>query len=157
MSSATAATPPAPLDDSAAAMAALGALVLAADATIAQMTIERRVIIRVPIVPLPAAQRPATIAPDNEGAVREVAGPRCIALASIGGALVSPKDGVTLFAAQQQLRAQVAKSCRPADFYAGFYLTPSPDGALCARRDALHARSGATCRIERFRRVVPAR
>ncbi len=53
-----------------------------------------------------------------------------------------------------RLRARFDKRCRAEEFYAGFYVRPSPDGMLCADRDTVRARSGMTCRIERFRRLV---
>ena len=53
-----------------------------------------------------------------------------------------------------RLRARFDKRCRAADFYAGFYVRPSPDGMLCADRDTVRARSGMTCRIEKFRRLT---
>jgi hypothetical protein len=151
-----ASAPAAALDDAGTAWPDLAALAMAADATIAQVTIERRVIIRVPLLPQ-QAQPIAVAATPVPSPMREVAGPRCLALSRIGGAIINSQSGVMLVADQQLYRAEVARTCKPADFYAGFYLNPSKDGALCARRDALHARSGATCRIERFRMQVRGR
>ncbi len=53
-----------------------------------------------------------------------------------------------------RLRARFDKRCRAEEFYAGFYVRPSPDGMLCADRDTVRARSGMTCRIDRFRRLT---
>lgn len=53
-----------------------------------------------------------------------------------------------------RLRVRFPKSCRGQDFYAGFYVQPAGDGMLCAGRDSVRARSGMSCRIDRFRRLT---
>jgi hypothetical protein len=55
------------------------------------------------------------------------------------------------------LRARLDHGCRALDFYSGFYLRPAPDGNICADRDSVRARSGASCEISRFRRLVAER
>ena len=79
---------------------------------------------------------------------------KCQPLRSLAAALgtgdrhmdIAMRDGT-------RMRARFAKGCRGQDFYAGFYAEPSPDGLLCADRDSVRARSGMTCRIDRFRRL----
>jgi hypothetical protein len=50
-----------------------------------------------------------------------------------------------------RVRAQLDGDCAPLDFYSGFYLKGSPDGMVCAGRDSIQVRSGASCAIKRFR------
>jgi hypothetical protein len=55
----------------------------------------------------------------------------------------------------EALRTHFTKSCRPADFYSGFYVQPTKDGSICSGRDMVHARNGTTCDIQKFTRLVP--
>jgi len=134
---------------------------------LAQVTIEQRVIIRIPIVqtrmPRPNTAREqeaaaAAAAPEPPPqAVREVAGPRCLPLARIRGAIINRNSDVVMVTFRSnQFRTHFGRACRAIDFYAGFYIEPAEDGALCAGRDELHARNGSSCAIERFSRLVPA-
>ena len=54
------------------------------------------------------------------------------------------------------LSAALDRACTAADFYAGFYVERSEDGQLCSRRDLLQSRAGASCRVTRLNRLVPA-
>ena len=40
------------------------------------------------------------------------------------------------------------------DFYAGFYMKGNKDGRLCEDRDEIHARTGARCEVDKFKRMV---
>lgn len=128
---------------------------------LAQLEIEERIIIRVPPLRPPpsppgkAAERPAR--PPSPPAVEwdEKKGPRCVAIRSIRSAAITDPRGVDLIlSSHQRYRARLERGCPSAAFYSGFYLQPSRDGALCARRDMLHARGGTACEIESFRRLV---
>ena len=44
--------------------------------------------------------------------------------------------------------------CPALDFYGGFYLQPD-DERICAKRETIRSRVGGSCRIERFRLLVP--
>lgn len=129
-----------------------------------QVTIEQRVIIRVPIVPprnapVPSAvQRERGPPPPRPPAVeyKEVKGPKCLQMRNLRGAIVEGERTLMLFSAPgERYRAHFGKSCRGADFYAGFYIVPNKDGSLCAGRDDLHTRNGSTCEVQRFSRLVP--
>lgn len=125
----------------------------------AQLTIEQRVIIRIPTVR--GARHSSSLrdgaALPPEDSLKEVKGPKCLQLNRLRGAAISPENGVTMIMVpSEQFRAHFSRACRPADFYAGFYIEPNKDGALCAGRDVLHARSGSTCEIVKFSRLVPA-
>ena len=69
---------------------------------------------------------------------------------------VSPRDLVLYLSDSRMVRAQLLKTCNARDFYLGFYVEPHKDGELCAGRDTLRARNGATCKIGAIRQLVPA-
>lgn len=117
----------------------------------AQLTIERRIIIRVPAL----VNRRAGPAPQPQVEWKEKKASRCIPMKSIAGAAITEKDSVDLILNdQKRLRARLDSDCRAADFYLGFYMEPTTDDHLCADRDVIHARSGAICEIEEFKRLV---
>lgn len=108
------------------------------------VVVEGQIILRVPVRPPP--RRIQWLERD---------GPRCIASGAIRGAFLSGTDHVDfLMAGRRLFRAQLADDCPALDFYEGFYLN-SEDQRICASRDAIRSRVGATCRIERFSRLVP--
>lgn len=122
------------------------------------ITIERRIIIRIPILrpPGPGAARqpmfalpPVPMPPAGRGR------PVCVAMRSILGATVHDRAGI-FFTTNVDTRYQAVleRGCRPADFQSGFYLSATPDGALCEGRDMVHARSGSHCTITGLRRVA---
>ena len=131
---------------------------------LAQVTIEQRVIIRIPTIQPPGVARlqrgaltaPLPPDPTQDVEIKEVKGPKCVKLDSLRGALINSKTGVTLLTDKDEaLRTHFTKSCRPADFYSGFYVQPTKDGSICAGRDAVHARNGTTCDIQKFTKLVP--
>ena len=82
---------------------------------------------------------------------------KCIPVRSIAGVqTVSSRDLVLYLADRRMIRAQLLKSCNARDFYLGFMIEPNEDGNLCAGRDTLRARTGATCKIGAIRQLVPA-
>ncbi|BBF70491.1 hypothetical protein [Sphingomonas bisphenolicum] len=120
----------------------------------AQLSIQQRVIIRVPMVR--KGRAPARIAPDARDAWQEKKGPRCVALRSIRGANIVVDNGVDLILADNhRYRARLEKGCDSIGFYSGFYVEPDEDGSLCSGRDELQARSGLSCAIDSFRRLIP--
>ncbi|WP_413818517.1 hypothetical protein [Sphingobium sp.] len=128
----------------------------AAPVELAQVTIEQRVIIRVPVVRQPRSGRP--VPPPRPQEWDEKKGPRCVAIRSIASAALGDRNSVDLILSNnQRYRARLARRCRSADFYSGFYIEPSDDGSLCAGRDAIQARSGPSCEVDSFKRLVPER
>lgn len=121
------------------------------------VTIERRIIIRIPTLRPPAAAPPsfvprASIAPS---ATRQRT--TCLSLKALRGAsLMGPAGIVFVTSSDSRYRAVLERGCRPVDFQSGFYLSPSEDGAVCAGRDTLHARSGLRCTITALHRLDPA-
>ena len=110
-------------------------------------TIEEHLIIRVPVVPRP--QQRLRIHWDEEK------GPKCIPADSIGRAFLSGPDSIDfVMRGRQLIRARLDTDCDGLDFYGGFYVQPE-DRRICARRDTIRSRVGGSCRIEKFRTLVP--
>ncbi|GAA0733061.1 hypothetical protein [Sphingomonas japonica] len=122
----------------------------------AQVRMHQRIVIRVPR--LTAARTSMANAPLPPIRWVERDTDRCIAASSLAGAAVTRPDSVDLvLSGGRRLRANLGSACPALDFYNGFYLRPTSDGMVCARRDAFRSRSGGECRIEAFRALVPAR
>ncbi|MBO9574972.1 MAG: hypothetical protein J7494_04495 [Sphingobium sp.] len=127
---------------------------------LAQVTIEQRVIIRIPLVRPGAAQgQRAALAPPMPdpppATIKEVKGPKCLKLDRLRGAVINAVTGVTMLTDKdERFRTHFGRTCRPADFYSGFYIEPNKDGSICAGRDTLRARNGSSCDIEKFGKLV---
>ncbi len=118
-----------------------------------QMSIHERIIIRVPRMST-ATRAVAPTAPRY----REKKGPKCVAIAEMGGAMIVEPDTVDLvLTGGKRLRAHLDDDCAPMDYYGGFYLRPAADGKVCADRDVIRVRSGASCGITAFRTLQPRR
>jgi hypothetical protein len=116
----------------------------------AQIIVERRIIIRVPTL---VTRRSAP--PQAEIRWKEKKGERCLPMKTVVGAAIKRPDSVDLILSdQRRVRAKLDDDCRSADFYQGFYMEPTSDDLLCADRDMIHARNGAMCEIDSFRRLV---
>jgi len=110
-------------------------------------TIEERLIIRVPVAPRPRQR--LSIRWEEEK------GPKCIPADSIARAFLSSPDSIDiLLRSRQVIRAKLDSDCDGLDFYGGFYIQPE-DRRICAKRDTIRSRVGGSCRIERFRTLVP--
>ena len=123
---------------------------------LAQLTVHERIIIRVPRMGAARSAAATTrLSVPQPMQWKEKKGPKCIAVADIGGALVSAPDAVDLvLAGGKRLRAHLDDDCGPMDFYNGFYLRPKADGKVCVDRDVLRMRSGASCGIAKFKTLV---
>ncbi len=127
-----------------------------------QLVVERQVIIRVPARANPINQfspaaPPRRAAPVPMQVWTERKAPRCVAANQIFAIHSAQRDSIELLTREgQRLRARLPRGCQGIEFYEGFYLRPAADGRLCADRDIIHARSGAQCKIDRFRLLVPA-
>lgn len=114
--------------------------------TVTRLVIQDEVILRVPIQPRPMWPRIEW---------REKKGPKCIPATAIRRAFLSGPEQVDfVLSDRSRIRAKFDEDCPALDFYGGFYLQPE-DERVCARRDAVHSRMGGSCRIERFRQLVP--
>ncbi|MFW2828909.1 hypothetical protein [Sphingomonas sp. ID0503] len=87
---------------------------------------------------------------------KEKHAPKCLDLADVAGAAVAEPSSVDfILRGGKRLRAKLEKQCPALDYYSGFYMRPSEDGQICADRDLVRTRSGGSCMIERFRKLVP--
>ena len=112
-----------------------------------RVIIRNQLVIRVPVRPRRSESQ--------RFSVRE--GPTCLDSERIAGAkLVGPRAIDFLLEDNSRIRVAMDNACPSLDFYGGFYVQPD-DERLCARRDVIRTRMGASCRIERFHRLVPAR
>ena len=123
-----------------------------------RLTIHERIVIR--IMRTPSVMQKAAVAAPSPAPVEwvEKHAPRCVPVISLAAATVTRGDSVDLLLnGGGRLRARLEDNCPALAFYSGFYLRPSEDGKLCADRDAILARSGGECRIDKFRRLVARR
>jgi hypothetical protein len=109
------------------------------------MTVEQRMTIRVPVAPRPRLK------------IRweEEKGPKCVPARAIVGAFLSSPDSIDfLLRSRQIVRARLDNDCDGLDFYGQLYVEPE-DRRICARRDSIRSRVGGSCRIQKFRTLVP--
>ena len=122
-------------------------------ATFTQFSFHERIIIRIPRM-----GRDKGAAPASPVAWKEKRGPACIGANQMGGALIAGPSSVDIvLTGGQRVRAKLDGDCQPLDFYGGFYMRPGADGQICADRDSIRVRSGASCRIDSFKRLVAKR
>lgn len=100
-----------------------------------------------------------TLAPDPpQSKWKEKHGPKCVQAKAIAGAALISQNSVDLILKDnRRLRARLERSCPALDYYYGFYITPNPDGRVCADRDVIRSRMGGACQIDRFRLLKLAR
>lgn len=118
-----------------------------------QFSFHQRIVIRVPRIP----DQPPPPPDASPGPVEwsEHKAPKCVAMTSIAGASFTRAESVDLIIVDgRRLRARFDDHCPAIDFYSGFYLKPTADGMVCAKRDSVRSRSGDACRIESFRQLV---
>jgi hypothetical protein len=83
---------------------------------------------------------------------KERKGPKCVPARMIAGyAVVAPASVDFFMRDNRRIRARLDSSCPALDYYRGFYVTPNPDGKICADRDVIRSRMGGECGIARFR------
>ena len=99
----------------------------------------------------PVAPPPPTVAM-TEGKATD-----CIRTQRIVGFVVTRNDSVDLVLNDgTRMRAKLGNNCPALGFYSGFYVRPNADGRMCANRDTIRARSGASCSIQGLRTLIPA-
>ena len=83
----------------------------------------------------------------------------CVAISGI--AAVQPwaeQNRLLLFMRDRRvLSASLERACNARDYYSGFYVERNEDGQLCARRDLLQSRAGASCKVAQLHRLVAVR
>lgn len=87
---------------------------------------------------------------------KEKKGPRCVPARSLAGAALSSASSVDFILRDgNRVRARLDADCPALDYYYGFYISPNPDGMVCADRDAIRSRVGGQCGIDKFRTLHP--
>ncbi|MBV9884056.1 MAG: hypothetical protein JO276_13690 [Sphingomonadaceae bacterium] len=112
----------------------------------AQLIVREQIVVRVS----PAVRD----APDAPAAVqwKEKKGPKCVQARQVIAATVVDQNSVDLILRDRtRLRAKLESSCPALDYYHGFYVSPSPDGLICADRDVIRSRMGGACGIDKFK------
>jgi hypothetical protein len=125
-----------------------------------QVRIQQRVIIRIaPSSPQARDRLMAEMPRRPRGSYEEEKLDGCVPINSIAGVVPSTEDNrLLLFMRDRRvLSAALERSCRAQDYYLGFYIERSQDGQLCARRDKLQSRAGASCEVAQLNRLVSAR
>ena len=124
------------------------ALASADSQSVTRVIIQDEVIVRVPVRPLPMPPKLRWVAQK---------GPKCIPVQAVRGALLSSTDYVDFIVlnGSRRVRAEFDGDCQALDFYEGFYLRPDDDGRLCVHRDSIYSRIGGSCRINKFKLLVP--
>ena len=111
-----------------------------------RVLIRDEIIIHIPVRPAPP---PALF--DWE----EHKGPKCLPSGAITGAVLSGKSSIDfLLVNHGRIRARMDEDCTALDFYGGFYVSPKDDN-VCADRDEIRSRMGGSCRIDKFKLLVP--
>lgn len=117
-------------------------------ATVSRLTVRDEVVIRVPVI-RPRITRPSRWI--------EKKGPKCIDGREVLAATLADESSIDFHLRdRRRIRAKMDSECPTLDFYGGFYLQPE-DERICARRDDIRNRIGASCRIERFRTMRRAK
>lgn len=126
-----------------------------------QVRIEQRVIVRItPSSPAAREQMMADLSSRSSSAsLREERLRGCVPLSGIIGVQPAPEQNrLLLFMRDRRiLSAALERACSPREYYAGFYVERSDDGQLCANRDLLQSRAGASCRVAELNRLVAVR
>lgn len=82
-------------------------------------------------------------------------GPKCLPANLVAGAILSGPSSIDfIMRNRRRVRAVMDSDCPALDFYGRFYLQPE-DEYICAKRETIHSRVGGSCRIERFRTLIP--
>lgn len=82
---------------------------------------------------------------------------KCLAVGQIATVRATRDNRLLLFMRDQRIiAASLEKACRAQEYYSGFYMARSADGQLCVDRDVLQSRSGASCKVRRWRELVDA-
>ncbi|WP_338504565.1 hypothetical protein V6R86_11155 [Sphingomonas kaistensis] len=114
--------------------------------TVTRLVVREELILRVPVIRPRAVRR-------IEWAEKK--GPKCIGSDRIVAAALGDARSVDfLLSDRTRIRARMDDDCPTLDFYGNFYIQPEDD-RVCAKRDEIRSRIGGSCRIEKFKRMVP--
>lgn len=80
---------------------------------------------------------------------------KCVPVAGVAGVQVAPENKLVLFLRDQRIvSAGMEKGCNVRDFYSGFLIERTSDGMMCAGRDKLLSRNGASCKLGKMHQLV---
>lgn len=130
-----------------------------------QVRIEQRVIIRImpgraghPLPPALRDPRRGLFSEFDERAAPRLVERRMSQCVPVGGIEAVQPDGpsrLLLFMRDQRIvSAALEKGCNARDYYSGFLIDRTSDGQICAARDKLQSRTGASCTMDRLRQLV---
>jgi hypothetical protein len=120
-----------------------------------QVRIEQRVIIRIAPSSRQYFTRAIAALEADADSFEEVRLHDCVPINMISAVYPQERRLLLFMRDREVLTATLERSCSPEDFYSGFYIERQ-DGQLCERRDELKSRAGATCKVTRLSRLVPA-
>lgn len=113
---------------------------------VSQFTIRDEIVMKIPVIRQRVAWPVRWV---------EKKGPKCIRSEWVVAAALADENSIDfLLRDRRRVRAKMDSACPTLDFYGDLYLSPD-DGQICARREEIRNRMGGTCRIERFRLMVP--
>ncbi len=82
---------------------------------------------------------------------------KCLPLGAIAAVQPLSDDRLLLMLRDSRMfAAKLAKGCQAREFYSGFIVKRNADGQVCASRDELLSRTGASCQVRGFSQLVPA-
>jgi hypothetical protein len=82
----------------------------------------------------------------------------CVPIGDIAAVDPGPENRLILYMRDRtMISAALEKECSARQFYAGFYVERTDDGKLCVKRDKLQSRAGASCEVNKLRRLVSVR
>lgn len=117
----------------------------AEDQAVRRVVIHDEVILRIPI--RPRVSRPIEWV--------EHKGPKCLPAGRIAFTILSGPSSIDfVLRNRRRVRAIMDNDCPALDFYGRFYLQPD-DEFICAKRETIRSRVGGSCRIEKFKLLVP--
>ncbi len=124
-----------------------------------QVRIEQRMTIRISPRQAPVQPNMLVDLPQRPLAQRQTERDmgRCLPIAGIAGVQVSGAERLILYMRDRRVvSAALERSCSARDFYSGFYVERNSDGQICVKRDTLLSRSGANCKLSKFKQLVEA-
>jgi hypothetical protein len=125
-----------------------------------QVSIEQRVIVRIgPSAPMARRAMATTLSPAPlPGRFKEKKLKGCVPIAGIAALLPYSDNRLLLYMRDRRLiGATLDKACHAEEFYSGAYITRSEDGLVCAHRERLQSRTGASCEVARLNTLVRRR
>lgn len=85
----------------------------------------------------------------------EQKGPKCVPARMVAFTVLSGPTSIDfVLRNRRRVRAVMDSDCPALDFYGKFYLQPD-DEFICAKRETIRSRVGGSCRIEKFKTLVP--